>query len=55
MIKKSELKEIVLRAVESTKDSLIDWIETEQLFINLYGDTYLEVKNQLIAQQGNLR
>ncbi|NJO01436.1 MAG: hypothetical protein HC880_06865 [Bacteroidia bacterium] len=51
MITQAELERIILEAYESMKDSEREWIETEQLFVDLYGDTYLEIKRELLESK----
>lgn len=51
MLEQNELEKIVLEAYNTLKDSTREWIETEQLFIDLYGDNYLVIKRDVIDKR----
>jgi hypothetical protein len=51
MITSIDLEKIITEALESLKDSKYERIETEQLFMDLYGDRYLEIKRKMVLEK----
>lgn len=51
-ISQTQIEQIVRNAFRKCNGTGAEWIETEQLFTTLYGDTYLKIKRK-ICLEGN--
>ncbi|NJL11754.1 MAG: hypothetical protein HC913_01155 [Microscillaceae bacterium] len=49
-ISETQLEDIVRQAQLQCQGSVIEWIETEQLFTEIYGDAYWKVKRKLLRE-----